>query len=197
VPEADAEDRNVAGELANIFMGVRNRFGIAGTVREKDAVGLEVENVFGGSVRGNHGDVALMIDEQTQNVLLNSKIVSDDAKFASVGRGTGFAHLFGPRRGGEIDGVFLPVVGFITAHATGEFLASHERKLLGFEDQLIGGGAVGGNDAAKSAHFADVENERAGIDVPDDGDFMAIEIELGRFAGAPVRSDLRKFANDQ
>jgi hypothetical protein len=42
-----------------------------------------------------------------------------------------------------------------------------------------------------------VKNQSAGVDVPDDGNFVAIEMELGAFAGTPVGSDLRKFADDQ
>jgi hypothetical protein len=61
-------------------------------------------------------------------------------------------------------------------------LASHQRKLLGFEDELIGGGAVGRNDAAQRADFADVQDEGAGVDVPDNGDFVTVEKELRGFA---------------
>jgi hypothetical protein len=42
-----------------------------------------------------------------------------------------------------------------------------------------------------------VQNERSRVDIPDDGNFVAIEIELRGFAGAPVRRDLGKFADDQ
>jgi hypothetical protein len=42
-----------------------------------------------------------------------------------------------------------------------------------------------------------VENKRAGVDVPDNGNLVTIEIELSGFAGSPIRSDLGKFANDQ
>jgi hypothetical protein len=64
-------------------------------------------------------------------------------------------------------------------------------------DQLVGGGAVSGNDSAERADIANVADERARIDIPDGGNFVAIQIELGRFRGAPVRRDLRKFADDQ
>ena len=45
--------------------------------------------------------------------------------------------------------------------------------------------------------LADVENEGARIDVPDDRNLVAIEIKLRAFAGAPVGSDLGEFADDQ
>jgi hypothetical protein len=69
--------------------------------------------------------------------------------------------------------------------------------LFGFEDQLFRGGAVGGNDTAKRAYFADVADKRARIDIPNDGNFVAVQIELGGFSGAPVRGDLRELADDE
>ena len=40
-------------------------------------------------------------------------------------------------------------------------------------------------------------DEGARIDIPDDGNFLAIEIELSGFGRAPVRRDLRELANDE
>jgi hypothetical protein len=42
-----------------------------------------------------------------------------------------------------------------------------------------------------------VADQSAGIDIPDSGDFVAIQIELRGFGGAPVGGDLREFADDQ
>ena len=66
VAEANAEDRNLADELSNVFHGVADGLGIAGTVRKKDSVGLHLQNVFGGGLRGDDVDFALVIHEQTQ-----------------------------------------------------------------------------------------------------------------------------------
>src|SRR5690242_5633698 len=49
--EADAENRLATHEAANVVHRVGARLGITGTVREKDAVGLQRENVFRGSLR--------------------------------------------------------------------------------------------------------------------------------------------------
>jgi hypothetical protein len=54
-------------------------------------------------------------------------------------------------------------------------------------DQLLGGRAVSGNDAAKRTDIANVADKRARIDIPDSGNFVAIQIELRGFGGAPVR----------
>ena len=109
----------------------------------------------------------------------------------------GFAHLFGPGRNGNFDGAFVPAVGFSAGDAAGQFLSGHSRKLFRFENQLLGGSAVGCNDAAESANIAQVADERAGINVPDDGNLVAVQIELRGFRRAPVRRDLRKLAHDE
>jgi len=62
---------------------------------------------------------------------------------------------------------------------------------------LVGGRAIGGYNAAKRPNIANVANKRAGIDIPDSGNFVAIQIKLGGFGGAPIRRDLRKFAHNQ
>ena len=54
--ETDAEDGLAAHEAADVIDRVRARFGIARTVRKKDAVRLERKNVFGGSLRRDHRD---------------------------------------------------------------------------------------------------------------------------------------------
>jgi len=57
-------------------------------------------------------------------------------------------------------------------------------------DQLICGGAVGGDNSAQSADLANVTDQGARINVPDGGNFVAIEVKLRGFRGAPVGADL-------
>ena len=61
-------------------------------------------------------------------------------------------------------------------------------RVAGFGDELLGGRAIGGDHAAQRADIANVANQRARIDIPDDRNFVAIEIELRGFGGAPVGS---------
>jgi len=197
VAEADAEDGDAAEELLNIFDGVADGFGIAGSVRKEDAIGLQFHDVLGGRLRRHDPYVAVMIDEKAQDILLDAKVVGSNAEFARVGNAAGFAHGFGPRRNGELDGAFLPAVGFLAGDVAREFLPGHQRNLFGFVDELVGGGAVSGHHAAECADIANVTDERARIDIPDGGNFVAIQIELSGFGGAPVRRDLRKFADYQ
>ena len=138
-----------------------------------------------------------MIDQQTENVLLDTEIVGRDAKFGRVRTSAGLAHGFRPGRNREFNGAFCPAVSLFATDAAGKLLTSHDGQLLGFEDQLFGGRAVGGDHAAKSADVANVANERARVDVPDSGNFVAIQIKLGGFGGAPVRRDLGELSHDQ
>ena len=62
------------------------RLGIAGAVREKDAIGLQREHVFGGGERRDDGHVAAGMHEAAQDVLFDAEIVGDDV-IARLGRG--------------------------------------------------------------------------------------------------------------
>jgi hypothetical protein len=138
-----------------------------------------------------------MIDKKAQDILLDTEVVGSDAKFACVGNSAGLTHGFGPRRNGELDGAFLPAVGLFAGDVAGEFLAGHQWNLFRFMNQLVGGGAIGGYNSAKRANVANVTDKRARIDIPDGGNFVAIQIELSGFGGAPVRRDLRKLSHNQ
>src|SRR5215472_18464938 len=94
--QANSEDRHLADQLAGVFDSQAHWFRIARTVGEKDPVRFEAKNFFCRSGRGNHPDFAVMIDEQPQNVLLDSVIESRNAMplvFCLLAR---FAHLLGP-----------------------------------------------------------------------------------------------------
>ena len=90
--EADAKDRDASEELLNIFDSVADGLGVAGAIREEDTVWLEVENVFSGSLGGDDPNVAMVIDEQPQNILLDAEIVGCDTEFTRIGNSPGFAH---------------------------------------------------------------------------------------------------------
>ncbi|MGB6683952.1 MAG: hypothetical protein WBH24_09920, partial [Candidatus Acidiferrum sp.] len=45
--------------------------------------------------------------------------------------------------------------------------------------------------------IANMANESARIDIPDGGNFVAIQIKLGGFCGAPVRGNLREFSHNE
>ena len=75
--EADAEDRRLADQFADLRGLVLERLGIAGAVREKHAVGLERQHVFGGGARRDNRHAAAGVDQAAQDVALDAEIVGD------------------------------------------------------------------------------------------------------------------------
>src|ERR1700722_18404597 len=75
--EADTENRHAARELPYIVDGVGNGFGIAGTVRKKNAVRLERQNVLGGSLCRYNRPIAAVCHEKPKDVLLDAVVVCD------------------------------------------------------------------------------------------------------------------------
>src|SRR5260370_23111965 len=197
VAEASSEYRDASDELANICDGVMDRLGVAGAIGEKHAIGAHFQNFFSGSLRGHYGNFAMMVDQQAQNILLDAKVVRDDAKAARFAASARFAHMLRPGRSRQLNGARVPHVGFRAADAAGQPLPGHARQLLGFVNQLIRRRAIGRDDTAKRAEFANVANQRARLDVPDGGNLVALQIKLRRFRGTPVGTDLRKLAHNQ
>src|SRR5256884_644515 len=70
-------------------------------------------------------------------------------------------------------------------------------QLLGLENDLVGGRAVGRNDAAQRPGVANVAHQRACIDVPNDGDLVAVQVKLRAFRRPPIRRDLGEFPDNQ
>src|SRR5271168_1861810 len=77
VAQADAENRHAANELANVCDGVADRFGIAGAVREENAIRFQGKHILGGSLCGDDRHSATMVYKKAQNILLDAEIVGD------------------------------------------------------------------------------------------------------------------------
>ena len=56
--EADAEDRHLAEQLADVLLGIADRFRVAGAVAEKDAVRVHGQHLGGREIGGDHGHIA-------------------------------------------------------------------------------------------------------------------------------------------
>ena len=82
--EADAKDGHAAEELLDVFDSVADWLRIAWTIREEDAVRLEIHNVLGRRLRRDNPHIAVVIDEQPQYILLDAKIIGRHAKFAGI-----------------------------------------------------------------------------------------------------------------
>ena len=74
VAQTNAKCGAFLDECFDVLDGISDRFWIAGAVGEKDAVGVNFEQLVGGCVGGKDGDVAAAIHEITQNVLFDAKV---------------------------------------------------------------------------------------------------------------------------
>ena len=78
VAEADAEDRLLADQLADVRDLRLERLGIARAVGEEDAVGIQREHVLGGRQRRDNRHAAARLHQPAQDVVLDAEIVGDD-----------------------------------------------------------------------------------------------------------------------
>src|SRR2546422_3192159 len=197
MPQADAEYRYAPRQLANRFDGVIDRLRIARSIGQKNPVGLERQNVLGRSLGGNDLHVAVMIDQQAQDVLLDAEIVGRHAEPRRVVLIVRTAHLLRPGRSRKFDRATLPFVRLAARHAARQLLPCHGRRLFGLKDTLLGCRSVRGHDAAQSADISYVPHQGARIDIPDDGDFVPVEVELRRFRGTPTGGHRGKLTHNQ
>src|ERR1700733_13141745 len=77
VAEADAENRHFADQPPDIVDLRVQRFGVAGTVREKDAVGLQGKYILRGGERRHYRNPAARMYQPSQNISLDTEVVSD------------------------------------------------------------------------------------------------------------------------
>src|SRR6267378_1835032 len=95
--ETDAKDRQLAvGERANCIDRVTYGRGVAGTVRQEDAVGFQRARLGGGCRRGHDRDAAAVLQEQPQDVALHPEVERDHMV---VGARGSLAVRLGNRRG--------------------------------------------------------------------------------------------------
>src|SRR5260370_17042224 len=110
MPKANPENWDVPNHFANVLDGVPHRLRVAWAVRKKDSIRLHFQNVFGGSLGGHNIDFAVVVDEQAQDVLLDSVVVSDDTMPPRFRLRIRFAHLSGPRQTPHFNTPFLPPI---------------------------------------------------------------------------------------
>src|SRR5215467_12163075 len=72
--EANPENRHLSDELLNSFNGVANGLGITRSIGEKNAVWFQLEDLFRGGLRRHDPYIAVVIHEQSQDVLLDAVI---------------------------------------------------------------------------------------------------------------------------
>src|SRR5579862_6682165 len=76
--EADAKNRLLADQIADLLSLILKRFGIAGAVRKENAVRVERQDVFGRCKSRHHGNAGADLHQTPQDVPLDPVIVGDD-----------------------------------------------------------------------------------------------------------------------
>src|SRR5713226_4392783 len=94
--QADSEDRDPPQELADVRDGVGHRLRVTGPVREKHAIGREREHVFGRGLRRDDGDLAVVVHQQPEDILLDAEIIGHHTEALGLAASGRFAHLFAP-----------------------------------------------------------------------------------------------------
>ena len=197
MPEANPENGHMPNELANGFNGVADGLGIAGPIREKNPIRLQVENIFRWSPRGRDPHVAIVVHKEPQNVLLDAVVKRQNAMLMTLALRVRLTHLLGPRRNRYFDRALVPSIRLRARHPAGKLEARHLRQLLGLKNQLLRRSPVRRDHSPQSANVPDVAHQRARINVPNNRNFVTVQIKLSAFRRSPVGRDLREFADNQ
>jgi hypothetical protein len=180
VAEADAEDRKLVDQLARGLHGIRERLGVAGAVREEDALGLQGEAIRRRGVGGHDGDVAAQGGEHPQDVLLHAEVVGDD----TVGR------ALTDLRGAE-------AIGLATGHLARQVQPHHRARGARPSDQGFAVLGQGGDDAALGSMRTQMPGERARVQLADPHDALLVEISVQLAGGAPRGGDRGDLAHHE
>ena len=190
MPKADAEDGNLAEQLLDLGIRTRNRIGVAGTVGKEHTVGVHREDVFGGGVPGNCGELAAHTHEVLEDGKLRAAVVGNDLVLRRRGRGE--RERLGFRQVVEAEGRLLGARDRLgEVHADDRLACAHLSK------EALGVGVESGEHRALGAVVAHVANECARVDALD-GDDVVLTQEVGqRKLAAPVRGHLAHVAHDE
>src|SRR5579863_6415113 len=74
--QANAKDRLPTHQPANAVHGICTRLRITRSIRQKNSVRLQRQNILGQSLRRNHSHPTSFTTQLTQNVLFNTEIIS-------------------------------------------------------------------------------------------------------------------------
>ena len=134
-----------------------------------------------------------MVDEQTQNVLLDAVVIRNNLELPCIRAraGTRFSHLLSPGRSSQVDRAFLPIVGFPAGDAPGEFLPGHSWKLFGLEDQLFAAYHPSPRPRAVRPLY-DVATQCAHVDIPQHRNLVTVE----RAARFPPRASYEEICEN-
>src|SRR5436853_3942502 len=75
--QAYAEDRSLSCQLANAVVRIGDRLRISGAIRQENSVRLKCKNIFRARFCRHDSDVATLVHEHAQDVLLDAVVVSN------------------------------------------------------------------------------------------------------------------------
>ena len=156
--EADAEDRDLADEVADVLLCVRHRLRIARSVRKHHAVETLREDFIRVRGGGIDSDVATFLRQMPEDVALDAEIVERNSFFRIRRR-------------------LVECVRTQGRHALHEIESAHRRRAPDFVDDGIDAAVVlAGDHSAHRAEVADAARQRARVDALNRGDAVAREV---------------------
>ena len=190
VSQADAEDRLLADQLANVADLRDQRLRIARAVGEKDSVGIERQHVLRAGQRRHHGDPAPRMHQPPQNIVLDAVIVRDHVV-------AGFGLPADQIGGRTLLHGLGPLVCFARAHTAGQIESGHSRNPARLFDQFLPVALHRREHAAHHAARPQVAHQRARVQIADDRYSRTRQEGVGRGIAAPIAGGRRKLANHQ
>lgn len=187
--QANAKDGHLADRLLHLLVGLYHGIGVAGTVGQKDAIGIHVEYLTRGCIPRHDGEVAASTDQTLQDATLDTAVVRDHV----VAGGSG-----GRKRKAMLGGQIAPGerMGRRAAHGLDQVLP-HQRgsrgqalgKLVDVED-------LGRDNAHLGAIVAQVAHQGSGVDALDRDDTVCAQVLRHADGRAPVRRRGTHVAHD-
>ena len=167
VPEADAEERDLARESADCVDRVTERRGVGRAVREENAVRLQGERIGRGRGGRQHGHAHAVLRHAAQDVVFDAEIEGGDVEIS-------FAVPLIRFPGRDLRGVILPVEPCPGAGAVHR-LGLRKRLVRGMQIRLL------------AAFVAQHDGQAPGVDSGDAGLAVPFQVSGERLLRAAVR----------
>ena len=179
VPQADAEQRHAADELAHLGVGLLHGIRVARAVGQKDAVGVARQDLLGRGIPRHDRELAARAHEALEDAALDAAVVHRHAVARLGGRGGG--EVVGGRQVGGGVGMRLGA-----AHRAHEVLAHERGRRIEQLDELGDAEDLGGDDALLGTVIAQMAHEGTRVDALDAHDAHLLQIVGHRDLAAPV-----------